>query len=239
MSEAARRGDASDAPTTTTQGTRRLFVAVIPDDGARAELVRTQRALGPSLRHPHATSAGNLHLTLAFLGGLDGDGEEGARRAMVRAARAFGDGGGGAFSLALGPVGSFDRGRGSVVWRGVSDVGNGGYRSLLRLQALLARELAGTGLHVDERPFSPHITLFRGCRVKAGATAVPAAGSDGNARERHRVEMRELLARANAELGGRGAAREAPMAVDAMSLMWSHHPAGGVLTYTELFRVGL
>ena len=76
--------------------------------------------------------------------------------------------------------------------------------------------------------FIPHMTLARSCRLR---------------KDEREAGMDAFLAQANERLAARevatarsGAAR---MRVGAMSLMWSHHPDGGALTYTELARVSL
>ncbi|MGN0076741.1 MAG: RNA 2',3'-cyclic phosphodiesterase [Parafannyhessea sp.] len=207
---------------------RRLFIAVLPDDAARAELLRAQRAILPHLAKGKPTAAANLHLTLAFLGELDAEGEASALAAMHDAARKFADGGGAPFRIWLGDLGCFGKRRGGIVWQGVAGVPDAereGRRQLLGLQADLAAALAAHGIALEAGAYTPHLTLARGCRVRPGE----AAG-----------DMDDLLARVSLELdAGRGTAGPQAMPVEAISLMWSHHPAGGELTYTEVARVEL
>ncbi|MCH4083981.1 MAG: RNA 2',3'-cyclic phosphodiesterase [Olsenella sp.] len=207
---------------------RRLFIAVLPDDAARAELLRAQRAVLPHLAKDKPTAAANLHLTLAFLGELDTEGEASALAAMHDAVQKFADGGGTPFRIWLGDLGCFGKRRGGIVWQGVAgvpDVEREGRRRLLGLQAGLAAALAAHGIALEARAYTPHLTLARGCRMRPGE----AAG-----------DMDNLLARVSLELdAGRGTAGPQAMPVDAISLMWSHHPAGGALTYTEVARVEL
>lgn len=203
-----------------TDGRTRLFLAVLPDERVRDELCRTQREVAPLLVRGRPTARGNLHLTLAFLGMCDAGEREAAVRALGDAARQTRP-----LSLALGGVGVFERRHGgSVVWRGVAD--GPGLQGLVRLQASLVRALADQGLG-DRLPatatqFRPHVTLFRGARPKDGWQ--PVVGDGGEAR------ASSPLARP----AGIPAFR-----VQAASLMWSHHPEGGELTYDELLRVPL
>lgn len=139
----------------------RLFVALLPDDATRAALVATQDALEPLLEKGRRTAAGNLHLTLAFIGEVD---EDGCRRieeafAAVPAEPLTGP-------LALGSVGTFAKRRSTVVWRGLQE--GPALTCARRLQGRIARALADAGFPVDER-FSPHMTLFRSARIAEGA----------------------------------------------------------------------
>lgn len=97
------------------------------------------------------------------------------------------------------------------------------------LRGVLGAQLLREGV-IDEplHHFSPHMTLARGCRLR---------------KEEREAGMDAFLAQANEQLAAHevatarsGAAR---MRVGTMSLMWSHHPDGGALTYTEAARVSL
>lgn len=229
-SEAARGSSEDAAPR------RRLFVALLPDEGVRDELVGVQQMVLPHLDHARATSRGNLHLTLAFLGELDREREKRALQAMRRAAE---DARTGELCLELGPIGCFQKRRGSILWQGPRlesglDGGHAvgerdGMRQLLELRAALGMRLLECGAIAEPLPtFIPHMTLARGCRLR---------------KEEREAGMDAFLAQANERLAARevatarsGAAR---IRVGAMSLMWSHHPDGGALTYTELARVSL
>ncbi len=217
-------------PETAESLRRRLFVALTLDGSTRDELERVQGLLLPDLAHPHLTSRHNLHLTLVFLGEQTLRQEADATRAMRAATRAFADAGGTSFRLSLGDLGCFERRSRSVVWMGLRRTGSAraGYGSLMKLQALLEAELVLTGLKTERRPFRPHITLARGCRV--------APGTDERS-------MEDLLLRRSREFGLAaevGADEKCPsFGVDGISLMWSHHPAGGALAYSELSRCSL
>lgn len=212
----------------TPSARRRLFVAVLPDEAARAELLRAQEALLPHLAKGKPTAAVNLHLTLAFLGELDPEHEARALAAMRDAARTFADGGGAPFRIWLGDLGCFGKRRGGIVWQGVAGVPEAereGRRQLLALQSDLAAALAANGIELEAGTYTPHLTLARGCRPR------PEEATGG---------MDDLLARVSCELDDeRGDAGPQAMPVGAISLMWSHHPTGGALTYTEVARVAL
>jgi 2'-5' RNA ligase len=138
---------------------KRLFIALTCTDAERAELARDQAALLARVRKAHPTAAGNFHLTLAFLGMQDEDGERAAAEAVAAAARTCEP-----VPLALGPLGTFRRRRGGdVVWRGVVAT-----PELNRLQRTLVRELAQRGIELEARPFVGHITLARSVRANEG-----------------------------------------------------------------------
>ena len=138
----------------------RIFLALLPDDDARQALVATQGMLAPLLARGKATSADNLHLTLAFLGELDEEAVARARMALHEAASASEP-----FRIALGGVGAFERRHGSVVWRGIAD--DEERASLMGLQARLAESLRGRGFDVP-CAYVPHMTLFRNARASEG-----------------------------------------------------------------------
>jgi RNA 2',3'-cyclic 3'-phosphodiesterase len=95
-----------------------------------------------------ATPAGNIHLTLAFLGEVAA-----ARVPLLH--RIAGEARGRRFRLALDRVGSFRRAR--VAWAGADQPP----RQLMALQAELSGRLRENGFELEERGYSPHATLAR------------------------------------------------------------------------------
>jgi 2'-5' RNA ligase len=130
--------------------TERLFFALWPGAGQRAELTRIQRDL--HLRHAREAHPDDLHVTLAFLGDVEPDrracAEAGADRVVARP-----------FELLLDRVGSFPRAR--VVWCGASRQP----QALTDLVGALNRELLGCGFPPERRPYTPHVTLARKARL--------------------------------------------------------------------------
>src|SRR5260370_26617113 len=138
------------------------------EEGARAEVVRAffglpvpeaQRAamadfltacaeLAPQFRW---TPAGNLHLTVRFIGNVD--------RALVEAiADRMGAGSLPAFDLDLGDLGTFGHGRHvRVVWQGLRE----GAEAVAALAAKVLAERGAAGLVAEKRPFQAHLTLSR------------------------------------------------------------------------------
>ena len=140
----------------------RLFLALAPDEAARAALARTAcmlRPLAPGRYVPPSL----YHITLAFLGETDAARLPAVREAMEVAARRSRR-----FPLALGRLGAF----GSVLWRGVEA---DGARPALALS--LREELRARAVPFDPKPLRAHITLARDARLteEARRLALPEA----------------------------------------------------------------
>ena len=206
---------------------RRIFVAVLPDDATRAELVRRQALLLPRLAKARPTAPDNLHLTLAFLGMLEEGQVVSALEAMREAAEASCVP---ALDLPLAGLGSFGRDGRAILWQGLAPGPN--LDALFDLQARLERALRGRGLSLEERPYRPHITLARGVRLgeKSAPSSLEGLLASEGARPAAPTPEHE---------GGTPLEGTPRLRADALSLMWSHHPEGGRLTYTELERVAL
>jgi RNA 2',3'-cyclic 3'-phosphodiesterase len=135
----------------------RLFVAVDLDDGVRREVGNLIRHMRSEARDDRSlriswVAPDQLHLTLHFLANVDV--EMGARIAESVAAPIDLP----AFRIAFGDAGTFpSRGRPNVIWLGVSQ----GRAPLIDLQAVVGRRLKAVGCELEERPFSPHLTLAR------------------------------------------------------------------------------
>lgn len=121
----------------------RLFAAVRCPPAVEAALVRTMADLGREGRAAF-TPRENLHLTLAFLG--ETDNLAGAVSALERSCT------GGPFSVTLGGLGAFER----LWWAGVLPAPR--LEDLARrVQSALRRE----GFALEDRPWTPHVTLAR------------------------------------------------------------------------------
>jgi len=132
----------------------RLFVALPLDETMRDALCRAMedlRAAGVRGRFSHRE---NLHLTLAFLG-------ETPR--LAQACRAVAGVEAPAFDLRLETFGLFRRQEGSILWAGLTPSA-----PLLALQRQVAGRLADAGFVLENRPFSPHLTLARQAQLPGG-----------------------------------------------------------------------
>lgn len=124
----------------------RLFVAIDFPDEIRGQLG------GLCLGLPGArwVSEDQLHLTLRFIGEVDGDVFRSIKEAL-RAVTAP------PFSITLRGLGCFPpRGRPRVLWVGV-----GRSEQLVQLRNRVEAALTRVGLEAEGRKFSPHITLAR------------------------------------------------------------------------------
>jgi RNA 2',3'-cyclic 3'-phosphodiesterase len=112
------------------------------------------------------TPAGNLHLTIRFLGQIDLELAGGiADHIAARSPEGF--------ALRLGETGTFKRGRlARVVWLGVRD----GAEDVRGLANVVEKECVSAGLESEARRFNAHLTLAR-ARAREGAelTALPPA----------------------------------------------------------------
>lgn len=141
--------------------TRRLFFAVWPDDPTRARLAAIGAAL-PS-RCGRRVVAGNLHITLCFLGSVEEARLDCLRRgaAAIRAS---------AFTLPLERLGWFRRAR--VVWLAPQEAHVP--PALIALAGAVNRVVRGCGLEPDGRAWRPHVTLTRKAARPPRAPALEA-----------------------------------------------------------------
>ena len=138
---------------------RRLFFAAWPSPEVQQALGRVARDLKRECGG-RAVPAGNIHLTLAFLGDVDP-----ARlthleslAASIPARR---------FELALDRTGCWLHNR--IVWAGVERCPE----ALRDLAGSLARALAAAGFRVEKRKYVPHVTLIRDARRAPSRAAMP------------------------------------------------------------------
>ena len=128
----------------------RLFFALWPDEAVRAELARWSRELH-ALCGGRTTPPEKLHLTLAFLGGV-----EDARVAEVE--RAADDVTPRVISLVLDRPGYWKHNR--IAWAGASLVPP----ELAALASGLRAALEKSRIGFDAKPFASHVTLLRDAR---------------------------------------------------------------------------
>jgi 2'-5' RNA ligase len=141
---------------------QRIFLALWPDTRAREALatlsIQTAKRSGG-----RPVPAGNLHLTLAFLGDVEaGRIKDACRAAGTVDVRPF--------ELVLDRIGCFPRAR--VAWAGC----HAPDPALLRLAAALAQALRDHGFVLEARPFAPHLTLVRDLRDTLVEAGMPPVG---------------------------------------------------------------
>ncbi len=124
----------------------RLFIAIALPEDLRARLA----ALGNGLPGARWVSEENLHLSLRFLGELDG-GEAADVDAALAGVRVPG------FELGLEGISHFGKGRNlRALWVGVRP-----NPALMRLQAKIEQAAIRAGQPPEKRKFKPHVTLAR------------------------------------------------------------------------------
>ena len=133
----------------------RLFIAINFDDEVKRKLVEMQNRLRKCALRGNFTSYNNLHLTLVFLGEVS-DNLELLHKAMNNVTVS-------PFSITISGDGRFKRDRGDIWWAGVEENG-----SLNLLQSQLSKALLDTGFPVEERKYTPHLTLAREVQAKDG-----------------------------------------------------------------------
>ena len=197
----------------------------------RGELVHCQELVRGHLSKGRPTARDNLHLTLCFIGACDADAEAKAREALDDAVRLWRERADEWHStgmaseapkridLPLGKVGLFEKRHGSVVWCGPRE---GTPPELDALRQEMASELTARGLPHGTDTFVPHVTIFRGAKAAAPRSAQGGHGS---------------------HMGSDALQGSCPVHFsshhETVSLMWSHHPEGGALTYTPVYTVRL
>lgn len=137
---------------------KRLFYALWPDAPVRDALHDLARECG-EVCGGRVTARDNLHVTLAFLGPTT-PAEYEAFLALGAALR------GETFELALDTVGHWRHNR--IVWAGASTLPP----ALRALAATLTQRLFDLRWRIDERPYTPHVTLVRDARRAPAARDV-------------------------------------------------------------------
>lgn len=136
---------------------RTFFGLPLPEAHRQAleNFLRECAARAPEFRW---TPAQNLHLTIRFLGHVEGSLADGIAGRLAEAGLK-------AFDLKLGEMGTFKRGRlARVVWLGLTS----GLDEVSALAARVEEECEKAGLEADERRFNAHLTLAR-ARARDGA----------------------------------------------------------------------
>ena len=138
----------------------RVFMAVELPNVVLDELRRAIRHLrGVRISHLRTVRPEGIHLTLKFLGDIEGNQVEPVSEAMTEACREVQS-----FSLHLGGIGAFPNiRRPRVLWAGVG----GHMEPLIELQQSIEAGLEGLGFERGKRGFNPHLTL---ARMRGGAS---------------------------------------------------------------------
>lgn len=121
----------------------RLFIAILPDDNLRSELIRLQKKMQNGGISGNYTDASNLHLTLAYIG------EYPDTETVMEAIESVDFE---PFDITLEGYGSFKK----IWWCGIRE-----NDELNAYTAQLRRALSERNIPYDPKAFFPHITLLR------------------------------------------------------------------------------
>lgn len=121
----------------------RLFVAIAMPDAVRTSLEMLQSGVPGARWSPRE----NMHLTLRFIGEVDGRDAREIDEALATIAAP-------SFTLMLKGTGHFGGKNPSALWAGVEASG-----ALLHLQRKIESALQRVGLDAEQRKFNPHVTL--------------------------------------------------------------------------------
>lgn len=126
----------------------RLFIAINFDEDTKQNIIAVQRRLR-ELGRGNFSSPENLHLTLAFLGEVAPERVVAIRSVMDQLTVPQ-------LHLVFDHAGYFHRNDGDIWWLGLAP-----NQALLALHKELYHRLTDAGFQLDNRRFSPHITLAR------------------------------------------------------------------------------
>lgn len=128
----------------------RTFIAIELSHEIKSEIHKLQNRLKVYQKRGRWKNCENSHLTIKFLGEIDGDKKLEIDKAMKEIAFRTRS-----FEFKLGGVGQFGRRRRTVLWIGIC----GESAELTSLQRKIDTALAELGFSVEARGFKPHITL--------------------------------------------------------------------------------
>jgi len=127
----------------------RLFITINWGANTRSRLLGLRDELQSNSRHGRFSAPENLHLTLAFLGECDAKQAAAAKAALDGLPFE-------PFAVTVDRVGRFKRDGGDIWWAGVRN-----NTALSKLQGELTTRLRESGFLLENRKYSPHITLGR------------------------------------------------------------------------------
>ena len=131
----------------------RCFIAVELPEPLRQEIALFQSELRSSGGDVKWVEAGNLHLTLKFLGNIEEPQVPSLKEALAAAVKNLSP-----FTIHLEGIGAFPRTTDPrVVWIGAGE----GKETLITLAQTVGRACSELGFAPEDRPFSAHLTIGR------------------------------------------------------------------------------
>jgi 2'-5' RNA ligase len=148
-------------------GPLRLFVAIDPAPAVRERIARELEALRP-LARARWVNPDAMHVTLAFLGSVDGD----LVPAFTEVLRGVG-GRHAPLDVSFAGAGAFGGRKPRVVWIGVK----GDVERLAEIQRDVVNALVPLGHEAEDRLFSAHLTLARARDPRGDPTLIACAAA--------------------------------------------------------------
>ena len=142
----------------------RLFIAINFNNDTRSRLLALRDELREQSERGRYSLPENLHLTLVFLGECDG--KQAASVKSVLDTVGFKP-----FDIAVDCIGRFKRYGGDIWWAGLQES-----KPLIALQADLTGKLIASGLTLEKRKYSPHVTLGRDVETDATPRSIEPFG---------------------------------------------------------------
>ena len=149
----------------------RLFIAVNFNSGTRTKLLALRDELRENSTAGNFSLPENMHLTLVFLGECDKEQVSSAKNVINKLQAP-------AFEVVIDRIGRFKRDGGDVWWAGVRE-----NKALSNLQRELAGKLAEAGFALENRRYSPHITLGRRVETEMRPREIGHFGETANSIE--------------------------------------------------------
>jgi len=131
----------------------RLFIGIPFSESVQFYLRETQTMVLKNAIKSRKTRLENFHLTLLFIGELEGNKINELIDLIEESTFSFKS-----FYIKLGSVGSFVKGSEEIIWIGVDE----GLTQLKKIHEELKKHLIVKKLPFDSKKFNPHITLARG-----------------------------------------------------------------------------
>lgn len=135
----------------------RLFIAINFTTEVKKQLYQIIKYLSKEAIKGNFTKTSNLHLTLAFLGEVSSNRVQDIMKVMNQNAMDRES-----FEIEIGGLGKFINNGELLYWYGIRE-----NETLTNLQHALIRGLKAYEFSVDDKPFKPHITLGRRCRMNS------------------------------------------------------------------------
>lgn len=129
----------------------RTFIAIDFENEAKRELADYQDKIRADCKCGSFTYKDNLHLTMHFLGEINGEDARYAMEALDETAAANRK-----FEVNFNTLGYFDRGEKCILWLGADKS-----KELVRLYETLEKNLGKQGFRRERAKFTPHVTLAR------------------------------------------------------------------------------